>query len=214
MQVGRYKKEGNNRSYIGGEISGRPGAIISIIISIPIILIGVALLIFTTFSYYENYRKKDFIDVNAKVTKLWFDDETVSSDNSNESTEIDRYQLTYIVDNKSYTNDEYTGAFDPLKLGDTVLIRYNPNDPSDITWGDRKTNILLPILTVFVLFAGLKVLTFNIKKFKNPNAVVGNSGISIASGDTGPGLSYGGRRRNSYLYDADEPDREVNHIDL
>lgn len=193
MNFGHYNRVGQTQTYTGTEVGGRSGAIIGMIISFPVILIGIILLIITIFSYVQDFEKQSYVETNATITEKWVDNDAIelyARDDEN-TDEVTKYKISYIIDNVTYTYDDILLTMisgestlnQNLTVGDTIVIRYNPKNPDEIDYTYSRTSMLFPILTLFMLLCGGSAFVHNLKKLKKPESACFSSGVSISYGD-------------------------------
>lgn len=170
MRFGHYSKKGNTHTYTSTEIGGRPGAVISMVISIPIILIGIIFLVFTLLSYYQDFNNRNYIETDATITEVWMDKDVkkyISNEVTNHLEKVEhyeaiKYKITYTVDNTIYNYDNIISSMLPninendkeLSVGDTIRIRYAPNNPNKIDYFFNKISWTPLFMAIFILFSG------------------------------------------------------------
>lgn len=125
------------------------------------IVVGAGLLFFSIKTINE-YKEKDakFIETTSKV---------VAYDRN--SDDLEAIIVEYVVDGQTYTMTSNTYSTNPKDIGESVSIKYNPEDPSDAIWTNDSTNIVLPIASVVFMLAGVVIIVTGVKKGKKENVV-------------------------------------------
>ncbi len=180
MNFGKRTVENNKygtmtTTYSGIQIGGKPAAVLGMILAVFFFLVGIIIAAITLFSYYSDFKLKDYIKSDAKIIGNGKDsDENFSS-----------YKISYTVNNKVYIYDDfYPFGEDNLTIGSIVTIRYNPKNPNEITSENEHTSIFFPFITLLILLSSIFSFKHNLKKFKNPNSVKDYTSFSIGIGDT------------------------------
>ena len=111
---------------------------------------GLILIIFGTIVFIINSNNRDYIKVDAIVSKteLVEDEHTDSDGNKVEATY--KIYVKYTVEEKEY--DELLGEVSGYKEGDKIVVYYNPNDPTQIT---QTKSLILPIV---LIVTGISIL--------------------------------------------------------
>lgn len=132
-----------------------------------LIPVGVILILVSVFVFMAVDKSKDYPETEATVSKIeLFEEEYTESDGTVHEATYTVY-VDYTVDGKDYKNVEY-GVFQKgYKAGDKVTIKYNPENPEDIT---QPNTFLLPILLlaggVAALVGGIASIVVEVKKHK------------------------------------------------
>ena len=128
-----------------------------------LIPVGIFLIIFSIFAYKAVDRAKDFIEIEAEVSRVTLYEEAYTDTEGNLNEATYTVYVKYIVDETQY-EEEY-GIFPNYKEGDKVTIAYNPENPRDIV---QPNTIVLPIVLFGVGIISLIVGTISvIKSIKN-----------------------------------------------
>ena len=125
------------------------------------IVVGAGLLFFSIKTINE-YKEKDakFIEITSKVI-----------DYDRNSDDLEAIIVEYVVDGQTYTMTSNTYSSNPKDIGESVSIKYNPEDPSDAIWTNDSTNIVLPIASVVFMLAGVVIIVTGVKKGKKENVI-------------------------------------------
>ena len=116
--------------------------------------VGIMLIIFGVVMFVINNKNQDYIKIEATVIDVKEEEDIVTDGDSNHTSITYNVTLNYIVDDK-----EYTGTLDNVskqKVGDKIVIYYNPKDPNQIT---QTKSLILPII---IIVAGIASLTAGI----------------------------------------------------
>lgn len=175
MQMYDVNKKDGVATYSVRNYNGPISSSVGIIFGIIFLLIGIVVGFFYLITYLQYFKTKDYIETEATIVEVYKKDD------------IDFRVLEYFVDGTLYTKDD---AFALVgNVGDKVKIYYNPNDYTNIIWGDRKPNIIILFISLFFLLCGITAITLNIKKllhFFNPNKYESvDDSVSVGLG-TGP----------------------------
>ena len=112
--------------------------------------VGIMLIIFGGVMLVINNKNKDYIKIEATVIDVKEEEDIVTDGDGNHTTITYKVTLKYTVDDK-----EYTGTLDNVskqKVGDKMVIYYNPKDPNQIT---QTKSFVLPIVIIVVGIASL-----------------------------------------------------------
>ena len=116
--------------------------------------VGIMLIIFGVVMFVINNKNQDYIKIEATVIDVKEEEDIVTDGDGHHTSITYNVTLNYIVDDK-----EYTGTLDNLskqKVGDKMVIYYNPKDPNQIT---QTKSLILPII---IIVAGIASLTAGI----------------------------------------------------
>ena len=116
--------------------------------------VGIMLIIFGVVMFVINNKNQDYIKIEATVIDVKEEEDIVTDGDSNHTSITYNVTLNYTVDDK-----EYTGTLDNVskqKVGDKIVIYYNPKDPNQIT---QTKSLILPII---IIVAGIASLTAGI----------------------------------------------------
>lgn len=126
---------------------------------------GIILIVFGIFTFISVDNSKDFIKVEAIVTKTELFEEAYTDVNDNHYDATYTVFVKYTVDGTEY-EEEY-GVFSGYKKGDKVTISYNPKNPKEIA---QPSSIILPIILVLIgigsLVGGTVSIVRTIKRHK------------------------------------------------
>lgn len=127
--------------------------------------LGIILIVFSVFLFIITEHNKDYIKVEATVSKANLAQEATIDSEGNHVDATYNIYVKYTVDGKNY--DELLGELSGYKEGDKITIVYNPNNPKEIS---QPSSIFLAI---GVLVAGIGALVYgiissinSIKKYK------------------------------------------------
>lgn len=149
MKIDNYNKDGNVIVGNHVKVDSFVTNVISIIVGSCALLLGIVIGFFTLLSYKQDNKVKNYLPIEAEIV-------AISDD------EMDFYTISYEIDGKKYVNDDIFSI--EGDVGDKIEILYNPNNPQEISWGDKKSNYMLIIITVFFSFLGLITIINNVKK--------------------------------------------------
>ena len=116
--------------------------------------VGIMLIIFGVVMFVINNKNQDYIKIEATVIDVKEEEDIVTDGDGNHTNITYNVTLNYTVDDK-----EYTGTLDNVskqKVGDKMVIYYNPKDPNQIT---QTKSLILPII---IIVAGIASLTAGI----------------------------------------------------
>lgn len=112
---------------------------------------GLILIIFGIFMFVINMKNQNYIKTNSTVIDVKQTQEAYLDADGNQIEAEYSATVKYTVDGKEYTDTlENVGKHD---IGDTMVIYYNPTDPSQIT---QTKSIILPIV---IIAAGIASFT-------------------------------------------------------
>ena len=122
-----------------------------------IIVIGIGV---TIYSIYNNklYKEKDAKYIEATATVIDYDYKI-----DEEGTELAAIIAEYTIDREAYQYKGTTYSTNPIPLGTTITIKYNPNDPSDAILPNDHTGIIAIIVGVGFIVLGTIGLIIEIK---------------------------------------------------
>ncbi len=132
-------------------------------------IVGICILLFSVLNI-RNYNQKNetYIETTSKVVDYAYNDEG-----------LEAIIVEYTVDGQSYrkTSNSYSNM--PKSKGSEVMIKYNPDNPSDVIWVKDSANIVLPLLGGLFTLVGIIIFVINVKKVKTqkdtPTAQQSNS---------------------------------------
>lgn len=125
----------------------------NLLLSVALILLGVIAIVV---GISQNLKRNAYLSANATITKIEWTAGVGDDDDTYEVT------VRYAVDGKEYT--EKLGYHeDGMKEGQTIEIRYNPENPADIVEASSTFSTVMfivgPIAILLGLFLGFKALT-------------------------------------------------------
>ena len=104
---------------------------------------GLIIIIFGIVVFVITLNNQDYIKIEATVANVSETQDTnVDSDGTNNTT-VYNATLNYIVDGKEYI--QTLDNVSKCKVGDKMIIYYNPNDPNQIT---QSKSVILPIAMI------------------------------------------------------------------
>ena len=115
-----------------------------------LIPVGIIFIIFGIITFVINHKNQDYIKIEATITDVREEQDIVTDGDGNHVTTIYNVSLKYTVDGK-----EYIGTLDNVskhKVGDKMIIYYNPNNPIEIT---QTKSIILPMGIIIAGIASL-----------------------------------------------------------
>lgn len=146
-----------------------------IILGIIFCVVGVVLLIFGI-NNINDYNKKNekYIEITSRVVdyKEQYDEDEL----------LYAIVVEYEVDGKVYRKASNTYTTNPKSEGSEVIIKYNPNNPTDIIWKNDVSNIILPIVGGLFTAIGLIAVVVSIVGLKKSKSVTVDTDID--SNDT------------------------------
>lgn len=172
MEIQRIEKKGTVTTKTSVYL-GPLGNIIGVIIGIIVTLVGLGLSIFTILSYIQDNKTNNYIETQATII-------------GHRNDVKDMYIVSYVIDKKTYTYGNVFGLGE-MNNGQTITIRYNPNNFSEITWGDKKTHIIFPFVSVFFLLLGISSIIHNTQNFLhfiNPNKYEASNNYNVETTDS------------------------------
>ena len=106
-----------------------------LILAISAFIFGIILIVL---GFVQKHKQSDFTETTAEITEI-----TVEAGAGDESDTHHVY-VKYTVDGREYNEelDEYSSKY---KVGKSVKIKYNPEDPADITASGK-----VPMIICFV----------------------------------------------------------------
>ena len=87
------------------------------------------------------------------------------------SWELRAIIVEYIVDGRKYRKESDKFSTITKLIGDKVMIKYNPKNPSDSIWKNDSSNIIIPIVGGLFVIAGILVFVNYIKQNKNSKRI-------------------------------------------
>ena len=132
-----------------------------LIIGIVVLIIGIGLGIFSYFNI-KSYNEKDKTYKEAEAVIVDYNYE-IDTDNGDELRAI---IVEYEVDGRKYRKESDSYSTITKSIGDKVMVKYNPNNPSDAIWKSDSSNIIVPIVSGLFVLVGIFVV---VKYFKQNN---------------------------------------------
>lgn len=130
--------------------------------------VGIILIVFGIFVFIVNINNKNYIQVDAIVSKAELVEEAHYDENDNYVEATYNIYVKYIVDNNEY--EEELGELSGYKENDNITIYYNPDDPTQIT---QTKSIIIPIILIALgcasLIGGIISAKNAIKRIKKMN---------------------------------------------
>ena len=175
MQIYDVNKKGKSTTYTVSTYNGPISSSVGIIFGIIALIISIGIGIFYLMSYSQYFKTKDYIETDATIMEIY------KKDN------IDFWTLQYVVNGTLYNKDDVLAL--EGNVGDKVKIYYNPNDYTNIIWGDRKPNIIILLIALFFGSWGIIAIWLNVRRilhFFKPNEYESvDDSVSVSIG-TGP----------------------------
>lgn len=130
-----------------------------------VLVIGIAFLVF--FLFFNKPIPENYVETNAKIIRI---EEELSptydeSDGINDDDYEHRVFVEYSYNDKTYTEKEYGNYNSNMKVGDTVIVYVNPDDPEEFM-SDPSGSTIFIIVGIIVILVGLGGLVFNFLKKK------------------------------------------------
>jgi len=122
----------------------------------PFLLVGAGVL-FIVLGAMNGTKQKSYTETQAVISHI-----ASEYDATDGSTDYTVY-VTYTVDGKEYTDIPLDSYHAGMNEGDTVAIKYNPNNPSEIITAGSLTKLIMIGFGVLVILVGV-VLFF--KRFR------------------------------------------------
>ena len=132
-----------------------------LIIGIVVLIIGIGLGIFSYFNI-KSYNEKDKTYKEAEAVIVDYNYE-IDTDNGDELRAI---IVEYEVDGRKYRKESDSYSTITKSIGDKVMVKYNPNNPSEAIWKSDSSNIIVPIVSGLFVLVGIFVV---VKYFKQNN---------------------------------------------
>jgi len=120
---------------------------------------GILLIIFGIFMFIINNNNRDYIQIEAIVSKVELLEDEMTDADGNRIEATYRVNLKYTVDGKEY--EETLDNVSKYNVGDKMKIYYNPKNPSQIT---QTKSLIFPVIIVIL---GIASLTFGIISIVN-----------------------------------------------
>ncbi len=119
----------------------------ALIITVVAILAGIGILIY---GINSNIKTKDYIETTAVVVDYDRDfDDTYSP------------IVEYNVSGKTYRSTSTSSSNNPDPIGTYITIKYNPNDPSEVSWNTGLSVVLVPAIGIlFIVVGGIGSIKF------------------------------------------------------
>jgi len=111
---------------------------------------GLILIIFGIVVFVITLNNQNYIKIEATVANVEETQETNVDDGETNITTIYNATVNYIVDGKEYT--QTLDNVSKCKVGDKMVIYYNPKDPNQIT---QTKSLILPSVIIFAGIASL-----------------------------------------------------------
>lgn len=133
-----------------------------------LIPLGIILIVFSIFLFISNEQNKNYIPIEAIVSKTELYEEAYTDVDGNYVEATYTIYVKYTVNERKY--DVKLGEFSGYKKGDKIKIAYNPENPEEIT---QQTGIILPIVMliggIVALIGGIVIFLKTIKNNKKEN---------------------------------------------
>ncbi len=175
MQIYDVNKKGKSATYTVSSYNGPISSSVGIIFGIISLIISIGIGIFYLMSYSQYLKTKDYIETDATIMEIY------KKDN------IDFWTLQYVADGSLYNKDDVLAL--EGNVGDKVKIYYNPNDYTNIIWGDRKPKMIILLIALFFGSWGIIAIWLNVRRilhFFKPNEYESvDDSVSVSIG-TGP----------------------------
>lgn len=105
--------------------------------------VGLILVVFGIFMLVISLKNQNYIKTDSTVTDIKLIQEAYIDNDGNQVAAEYSATIKYTVDGKDYTDTlESVGKYN---VGDTIVVYYNPKDPSQIT---QTKSIILPIVII------------------------------------------------------------------
>ena len=122
-----------------------------------LIPLGMILIIFSIFVFIANEHNKNYIPIEAIVSKTELYEEAYTDVDGNYVEATYTVYVKYTVNEREY--NVALGEFSGYKKGDKIKIAYNPENPEEIT---QQTGIILPIA---MFIGGIVALIWGVISF-------------------------------------------------
>ena len=134
-------------------------------------------------SFIDDYKHKDFVDINGTIVNRVVEDEMYF------------YTISYTIGGENYTADRVFGVSD-YEIGEVVAIRYNPNDVHSIMFKSDSFDIVYYGVMILFLCSILSIIknVRNLLHYINPSKydfVPNTPFISFGVGDSEEDISNG-----------------------
>ena len=116
--------------------------------------VGIILIVFSVILFVITSQNQDYIKIEATVIDVEEEEELNTDADGTYTTTVFNVKLRYTVNEKEYTQTLDNVA--KQKVGDKMVIYYNPKDPNQIT---QTKTLILPII---IIVAGIASLTAGI----------------------------------------------------
>lgn len=113
----------------------------ALIITSIAIIAGIIILIW---GINNNIKTENYIEIEAVVVNY-------EENFDNKYHEI----VEYTVDGQTYSSTSSTASNIPDSIGSTVIIKYNPDDPSEVSWDTGLSRILMPACGILFIVVGI-----------------------------------------------------------
>ena len=125
-----------------------------------LITLGIILIGFSIYLFISDNDHKDYIKIESTVSKTELVKEEVTDEEGNHEEAIYKVFVQYNINGDEY--DTELGEMSGYKVGDTISIIYNPNDPTEIyQQANIIANIVLLVIGGFSLMLGIVVAIIN-----------------------------------------------------
>lgn len=129
-----------------------------LIIGIITLLIGIGLGVYSFFNIKSYNEKNDtYIEAESVVVDYKYDRDT-------EGNEMRAIIVEYEVNGQKYRKESTSFSSITKSIGDKVMIKYDPKNPSNAIWENDSSNIFIPIIGGLFVFAGILVIVRYIKQ--------------------------------------------------
>lgn len=132
-----------------------------LIMGVLALLIGIGLLVYSYFTI-KTYNEKNSTYVETESTVVDY-----QYDTNEEGQELRAIIVEYVVDGRKFKKESTSFSTITKSIGDKVMIKYDPRNPSDAIWKNDSSNIFIPILGGVFVIAGILIFANYIKQNKN-----------------------------------------------
>ncbi len=131
-----------------------------LIMGVLALLIGIGLLVYSYFTIKSyNEKNKTFVETESTVVDYQYD-------TNEEGQELRAIIVEYIVDGRTYKKESTSFSTITESIGDKVMIKYDPRNPSDAIWKNDSSNIFIPIVGGVFVIGGILIFVNYIKQHK------------------------------------------------
>lgn len=129
-----------------------------LIIGIVAVLVGIGLLVYSFFNI-KSYNEKNSKYIETESVVVDYDYDT-----DEEGNEMRAIIVEYDVNGTKYKKKSTSYSTIVESIGSKVLIKYNPNNPSDAIWSNDSSNIFVPIVGGIFMIVGIVVIVKYVKQ--------------------------------------------------